>query len=267
MATCVAIKKGGVPCTYKAKFGQYCGFHKHLSTNPPVEPKPNPEAAPAEPKANPDPKPNPEVPNVPEVVPAQGLINRGTGAGGSRTNLCGKKFEETTDQESNLLTLGFVKKTLTRSKFGYYLQGQIDNVKIIFVKQNGLKVYMQKIHNIECIRCPDEAYIIQHGDDTYHVVIIEKKEQNVEGSVETKLWSGPALKREYELVLGDKFTVSYCFTLNHFFKEKFASSEKKYTILKQILTESQIPIFYGDDDDYNEILRQFVQKHINTTKT
>jgi len=29
------------------------------------------------------------------------------------------------------------------------------------------------------------------------IKIVEKKEQNVEGSVETKLWSSPSLKREY----------------------------------------------------------------------
>ena len=32
---------------------------------------------------------------------------------------------------------------------------------------------------------------------------VEKKEQKVDGSVETKLWSGASLKREYELVSPD----------------------------------------------------------------
>lgn len=170
------------------------------------------------------------------------IINKGTGAGGKHTNLHGKKFEEVTDQEHNLISIGFERKTLTQAKFGYYLLGQINNSKIIFVKQSGFKVYMRKNYNIDCIRCPDEAYIIQH-DNIYHVIIIEKKAQTVEGSVETKLWSGHSLKRGYELVLGNQFVVSYCFTLNNFFKTKFYSNDKKYTILNQILGEAEITIF------------------------
>lgn len=85
------------------------------------------------------------------------IINKGTGAGGKHTNLHGKKFEEVTDQEHNLISIGFERKTLTQAKFGYYLLGQINNSKIIFVKQSGFKVYMRKNYNIDCIRCPDEV--------------------------------------------------------------------------------------------------------------
>jgi hypothetical protein len=196
------------------------------------------------------------------VLVEEKVVNKGTGAGGPNTNFYGKKFEERTDNEPNLLLKGFEKKRLTRSKFGYYMEGQINGIQMVFVKQNGFKTYMQKIHKIECIRCPDEAYIIKCGD-RFHVVVIEKKEQNVAGSVETKLWSGPALKREYEIILGDKFTVSYSFTLSQFFQEKFSSTEKKYTVLKQILDESDIPIFYGDDEQYQTQLEKYIVTRVD----
>ena len=74
----------------------------------------------------------------------------------------------------------------------------------------------------------------------------------MEGSVETKLWSGPSLKREYELVLGDEFEVHYGFCLSEFLKKKLISNEKKYEILNTILAESNIAVLFGDDENYFE---------------
>lgn len=99
---------------------------------------------------------------------------------------------------------------------------------------------------------PDEAYIIEYTSGRKIIKILEKKEQNVEGSVETKLWSGPSLKREYELVLGPEFEVFYGFCVNKFLKNKFISNEKKYTILNTILTENNISVLFGEDENYFE---------------
>ena len=52
---------------------------------------------------------------------------------------------------------------------------------------------MKYKYNISMFRCPDEAYIIEYKNGKIQVKILEKKEQNVEGSVETKLWAGVAL--------------------------------------------------------------------------
>lgn len=73
-----------------------------------------------------------------------------------------------------------------------------------------------------------------------------KKEQNVEGSVETKLWSSPSLKREYELILGDNFNIEYSLCLNIFLTNKFKYSDKKFEILKKILDENNIFIKIND---------------------
>lgn len=122
----------------------------------------------------------------------------------------------------------------------------------MFVLQNGLKMYMKNKYNIDMFRCPDEAYIIEYTSGRKVIKILEKKEQNVEGSVETKLWSGPSLKREYELVLGKEFEVFYGFCVNKFLKNKLISSEKKYTTLNTIFNESNIEVLFGDDETYFE---------------
>jgi hypothetical protein len=101
-------------------------------------------------------------------------------------------------------------------------------------------------------RCPDEAYIIEYTSGRKVIKILEKKEQNVEGSVETKLWSGPSLKREYELVLGAEFEVFYGFCVSGFLKNKLVSNEKKYTTLNVIFNENNIAVLFGDDENYFE---------------
>lgn len=183
------------------------------------------------------------------------LINKGTGAGGANTNYYGKNFEEKTNNEKRLLDDGYVKKSFTKkpkNSYDYYLSKSFDDKTIIFVLQNGLKMYMKNKYNIDLFRCPDEAYIIEYNTGRKVIKILEKKEQNVQGSVETKLWSGPSLKREYELVLGSDFEVYYGFCVSEFLKNKMTSTEKKYVILNTIFNENRISVLFGDDSNYFE---------------
>jgi hypothetical protein len=179
------------------------------------------------------------------------LINKGTGAGGSMTNISGKSFEEKTDNEDNLLNLGFVKTTLNDTKCGYYLKKDYKDKSIVYVSQSGLKIYMKEKYNIDMFRCPDEAYIITYKRRKHIVIkILEKKAQNGNGSVETKLWAGNSLKREYMLVLGNMFKVEYAFTISSYLENKMKSNHEKYNILNKILNEDSINVFYGDSPDY-----------------
>ena len=183
------------------------------------------------------------------------IINKGTGAGGANTNYYGKQFEEKTNNQTRLLDNGYIKHCFTKKPktiYDYYLSKMFEDKTIIFVLQNGLKMYMKNKYNIELFRCPDEVYIIEYNTGKKVIKILEKKEQNVNGSVETKLWSGPSLKREYELVLGDEFEVHYGFCVSDFLKNKITSNEKKYTILNTILNESDIAVLFGDDENYFE---------------
>lgn len=208
--------------------------------------------------------------------------NRGTGAGGANTNYFGKQFEQKTDSHARLLSNGFVSghaaasasKKHKPAKHEDYLFKDTDAGRMVFVTQNGLKVYMKHRHGIDLFRCPDEAYLIEltcegegggegggEGAGTKKktiIKILEKKEQKVDGSVETKLWSGPSLKREYEIVLGDRFEVHYAFCVNEFLKQKLVSDAPKYKTLNTILKEADIQVLFGDDPDYFEQLDNWV---------
>ena len=180
-------------------------------------------------------------------------MNKGIGAGGAKTNYNGKRFETKTNNEIRLMDNGYIKNDIMPKRkniYDYYLSKTYEDKTVIFLLQNGLKTYIKTNYDINLFRCPDEAYIIKYNDGKQIIKILEKKEQNVEGSVETKLWSGPALKREYELMLEDLFEVHYCFCVNNFLKKKLISTDKKYMILNQILNENEIPILFGEDSDY-----------------
>lgn len=187
--------------------------------------------------------------------------NRGTGAGGSNTNYYGKKFEDETNNYFRLLENGYQRNLLVKNPkkiSHYYLLKFFEDKKIIFVLQNGLKIYMKTYYNIDIFRCPDEAYIIEYFSGKKILKILEKKEQNVEGSVETKLWSCPSLKREYEICVNFNFEISYALSVSNFLKIKFISNDKKYIILNQILNESEIPILFGNDENYFETLDNWI---------
>ena len=196
-------------------------------------------------------QPQPESQPQPQPI----IVNKGTGAGGANTNYYGKKFEDKTNNEQRLLENGYTKNSFTKNPkkaCDYYLSKTYDDKTIDFVLQHGFKVYMKKKYNIELFRCPDEAYIIEYNNGRKVVKILEKKEQNVDGSVETTLWSGPSLKREYELVLGPNFEVFYGFCVSKFLKNKLDSNEKKYATLNTIFIETNIAVLFGDDENYFE---------------
>lgn len=173
--------------------------------------------------------------------------NKGTGAGGANTNYYGKKFEKKTNNYERLLNDGYIKHS---NKKYEYLSKNFKDKKIVFVLQNGFKQYIKQKFNIETFRCPDEAYIIEYKTRRKVIKILEKKEQRVNGSVETKLWSGPSLKREYELVFGDDFEIYYGFCISKFLEEKMTSNNKKYVILNKILDENNINVLFGDNQNY-----------------
>ena len=111
--------------------------------------------------------------------------NRGTGAGGNQTNINGKNFENNTDNKVN------------------------NNPLVMFYTQRGLNKFLKLKYKLLHFRNPDEAYIISNIGEKPILIILEKKNQNSNGSVEDKLWAGPSFKREYELTLGHIFFKYY----------------------------------------------------------
>jgi hypothetical protein len=189
------------------------------------------------------------------LEPLSEIENKGKGAGGANTNFYGKKFEYKTNNENRLLDSGYTKYKIAKSKKEYdYLSKSFKDMKIIFLLQSGLKMYMKSKYNIELFRYPDEAYIIEYVSGKTVIKILEKKEQNREGSVETKLWAGIALKREYELILGKDFEVCYGFCVNDFLHKKLISDTSKYRTLNTIFKENNIEVLFGYTDNYFETL-------------
>ena len=92
----------------------------------------------------------------------QELLNKGTGAGGAKTNNYGKKFEEKTNNQKRLLEMGYTENSFTKKTKKTYLSKTLEDKTIVFVLQNGLKMYMKNKYNIDLFRCPDEAYIIEY---------------------------------------------------------------------------------------------------------
>jgi hypothetical protein len=130
------------------------------------------------------------------------------------------------------------------------------------VQQSGLKLFMKRKYNIEVCRCPDEAYIIEFNTGRRVIKILEKKEQNVEGSVIDKLLSGPSFKREYELVLGSGFEVHYAFCVSSFLKTKLTSGTTKFKAWNTIFNEHNIVCLFGDDNNYFETLDSWLNNSL-----
>ena len=190
-------------------------------------------------------------------------VNKGSGAGGANTNKYGKSFEEKTNNEIRLLTEGFEKVIINKhTKYGYYLTKQFEDKKIYFVSQSGLKTFMEYKFQIGLFRCPDEAYIVEYNDGTYKILILEKKEQSVDGSVDTKLLAGIGFIEEYEEALEGKFIVKYGFCVSYFLQNKICSTEKKYLIFNKIMKKHEIPILFGDDENYFETLDTWISNSL-----
>jgi len=189
------------------------------------------------------------------------LQNKGTGAGGANTNVNGKSFEQKTENETRLLSNGFVRKKIpvrSESIHGYYLIKEISPTQsITYLTQYGLKLYFGHFHHKEMFRRPDEAYLFKNGD-SYTLKILEKKNQNTDGSVDIKLLAGQGFIEEYEFLLGENFTVRYAFCISEFLKKDYISECVKGRALRHICKKHGIAVLFGDDDDYYEKLDAWI---------
>jgi len=92
------------------------------------------------------------------------------------------------------------------------------------LKNDNCKFFKQNYSlELDWCRTPDEAYIINDKK----LIIIEKKNQNVNGSVEDKLWTGPIFKEEYEIIFKDIFEIQYIYCVSSFLQEKIESTIPK----------------------------------------
>jgi hypothetical protein len=186
--------------------------------------------------------------------------NKGTGAGGANTNVNGKTFESKTENYSRLLKTGFLRKTIPGSngKYGYYLVKEISPTEsITYLTQGGLKAYFAHFFKKEMCRAPDEAYLIKNGD-AYTLKILEKKNQNTAGSVDTKLLAGRGFIDEYEFLLDETFTVRYAFCISAFLKRDYIADNVKAKALRHINKKYGIEVLFGDDANYYDTLDAWI---------
>ena len=180
-----------------------------------------------------------------------------------KTNINGLSFENRTSIENTLIEKKFKNILMNKNKYGYYYEHTNDLRTIIYLKQSGFKSYFKKQFNIDIYKQPDEAFII-FSNNKYHIKILEKKNQNVEGSVEDKLKTGQFNRREYEKMFektGIKFNVSYAFCISKFLQDKLQSIESnKYNNIKEIMEEDKIKVFYGEDQNYFSLLFEWIDE-------
>lgn len=173
--------------------------------------------------------------------------NKGKGAGGANTNKSGKAFEKKTDIIKYLEQFGFKKVNFGDGKSDYIYEKEIDDLKITFVQQTGFVNYCRKTFDIDFDRRPDEAFIIKRSEKDFEFKIIEKKNQTVSGTVDSKIYNGPYFIYEYMEYLKDNknfnFKLSYSYCLSQYFKDKF-EKEKKWKITKKYLDNNNIKMFF-----------------------
>ena len=211
--------------------------------------------------------------DVADVVPSASFVqsslilnkNKGLGAGGSNTNVHGLSFEQKTNNEERLLSLGFIKQHIPgkTGKTHYYLEKMFESSptqlkkRIVYVTQGGFKAYVKAFYQKDVNKNPDEAYLIQYYNDETAVTtatttakitvkILEKKSQQVSGSADVKLMCVPGYIYMYQRKLGDNFNVQYALCLNNYLKQQYLTDPD----LMAFNLSHQIPAFYGDDDDY-----------------
>ena len=185
------------------------------------------------------------------------IINRGTGAGGTKTNENGLKFEKEISVEKVLEEEGFARIIFDKTSNGFFLQKVVDGKRFIFLKQAGFKKYMKKTYGKDVLSNPDEAFVVAGEDKSVKVFVIEKKNQNTSGSVDQKLWASVGIRFEYRHVLGDDIEVNYGLSLSSWFENQFETRDR-YKTLDIHLKQEKIPYFFANKESYFDNLLRWV---------
>jgi len=187
-----------------------------------------------------------------EIIKEARKENKGIGAGGANTNKSGKEFEKKTDIVKCLDQLGFELNKFGKGKFDKSFEKEIDGIKIIFVQQSGFVTYCKKHFDIKFNRNPDEAFIIKRNEKDFEIKIIEKKNQTVSGTVDSKVYNGVYFKYEYlEYLKQNKkfnFNFDYSYCLSEYFKNKF-EKEENWKITKKFLEINNIKVFFPCEEN------------------
>jgi hypothetical protein len=175
----------------------------------------------------------------------ENITNKGTGAGGANTNKSGLPYEELTELKQ--------KYTIIKSNKYHKIIKFLDSDKEFKMsKQSGFFKCMNdkinnKIEKAHGCKNPDECFI---DEETKKIFIIEKKFQQVSGSVcekiqtpDFKIWQYSRTFPEYKII--------YIYCLSDWFKEN-CKAELEY------LKHKKIPVFWGIDTEYKDKIVKFI---------
>jgi hypothetical protein len=184
---------------------------------------------------------------------ADNQINRGTGAGGSNTNKTGLSYERLTDLSDRYTVLSTAKLT-AKSTAIQWQEIQFNDDTTVFTAANQAQFFnYMKPHEAENItpahgcKRPDEAYI---NENTKTVIIIEKKFQQVSGSVCEKIQTAEFKKWQYSRTFPD-YKINYVYCLSEWFKLNCTSELEYLELIK-------IPVFWGNSPTYKADMVNFI---------
>lgn len=171
---------------------------------------------------------------------------KGAGAGGSNTNKNGLSYENKTSLESE-----YTLKIKNRYYEEIYFN-QNKEKKYYFTKQGNLFQFLKNdintlIDKAHGCKNPDECFI---DNEQKYIFIIEKKFQQVGGSVCEKIQTAPFKLWQYQRTF-PKYKIIYIYCLSDWFKNN-CKAELDYLKL------NNIPIFWGSDIEYKNNIVKFI---------
>lgn len=173
------------------------------------------------------------------------IINRGTGAGGSKTNKNGISYENLSDLDDKITILESNKYS-KKIKF-------VDSEKcFIKTKQANLFKCMddeidKNVKKAHGCKNPDECYIDKESKNMF---IIEKKFQQCSGSVCEKIQTSDFKLWQYKRTF-PKYNIIYIYCLSEWFKEN-CEAEIEY------FEDKKIPFFWGNSKTYKDDIIKFI---------
>ena len=174
------------------------------------------------------------------------IINRGTGAGGARTNQNGLPYEKITDLSTEYEIISDNENRII--KFKNSSKNFININKYKFIKYMEYKKEPE-INLAHGCKQPDECYI---DEDDKIIYIIEKKFQQSSGSVCEKIQTAGFKKQHYNKIYPN-YNIEYIYCLSDYFKKGFEPE------LEYLKTEN-IPVFWGKEPNYKENIIKFITK-------
>lgn len=137
----------------------------------------------------------------------------------------------------------------TYTHYEYNISG--DKIIYYATKRNFIKLLCDLMNLDKKIlyKEPDEGFIIKNKGN-FTVKILEKKNQNVHGSVFEKMYT-PVYVRDicYKKHIG-MGNVEYAYCVNDWIKQLLNKGDAKYTDVMEYYKQNGIQLFFGDDDDY-----------------